>query len=87
MKNVREAMLADREPGAAMPKLLVYETLVKSSSSRLVRAMSVQLLAMSDATTRTEGDMIALVEKSGFKFERIHHMRAIASILEATPVI
>lgn len=46
-----------------------------------------QLLALNNGLTRTEGEMVRLVEKAGFKVENVHEMRAVDAIIEATPIV
>ncbi|KAG5636306.1 hypothetical protein H0H81_008477 [Sphagnurus paluster] len=85
LRNVRQAMLATPGPNPSA-KLVVCEMLLRDSSGRFVRTTSMQLLALNNGVTRTEDEMVKLVEKSGFKVDKIHHMRAVDSIIEASPV-
>ncbi|KAH8079791.1 S-adenosyl-L-methionine-dependent methyltransferase [Cristinia sonorae] len=89
LKNVRAAMLArsDGSESATAPKLLLCEMLLRPTSSRFVRTTSMQLLALNNGVTRTEGEMRKLVEVAGFKVVKIHEMRAVDSIIEASPVV
>ncbi|KAF8079201.1 S-adenosyl-L-methionine-dependent methyltransferase [Lyophyllum atratum] len=82
LTNVRQAMVASPGPDPNA-KLIVCEMLLRDSSSRFVRTTSMQLMALNNGVTRTEAQMVKLVEKSGFKISRIHHMRAVDSIIEA----
>ncbi|KAG6907938.1 hypothetical protein DXG01_006796 [Tephrocybe rancida] len=84
LNNVRQAMLAAPGP-ASDAKLVVCEMLLRDSSARFVRTTSMQLLALNNGVTRTEIEMVRLVEKSGFKVTNVHHMRAVDSIIEASP--
>ncbi|RDB19401.1 O-methyltransferase SfmM3 [Hypsizygus marmoreus] len=89
--NVRQAMLAppstpNTAKVAGKPKLVLCEMLLRASSARFVRTTSMQLLALNNGFTRTETEMVRLVEKSGFAVDRVHHMRAVDSIIEASPV-
>ena len=68
------------------PKLILCEMLLRDSSPRFVRTTSMQILALNNGITRTEPDMVRLVERSGFKVENVHYMRAVDSIVEAVPV-
>jgi hypothetical protein len=68
------------------PKLLLCEMLLRGTSPRFVRTTSMQLLALNNGVTRTETEMVTLVEKSGFRVKQIHQMRAVDSIVEAIPV-
>ncbi|KZW02262.1 S-adenosyl-L-methionine-dependent methyltransferase [Exidia glandulosa HHB12029] len=79
LKNVRDAMAA-AEDGAT---LLVCEMLLREDSSRFVRTTSMQLLALNNGITRTQDAMIALLEQAGLEVKRVHHMRAVDSIIEA----
>jgi hypothetical protein len=87
LKHVRTAMLtnAARDP-IIQPKLILCDTLLHSGSNRFVRAASMQIMAMSSGWTRTETDMIQLLEAAGFSHLRTHRMRADDSVIEATPV-
>lgn len=85
LKNVRQAMLATPSSNA-VPKLVLCEMLLRKLSPRFVRTTSMQLLALNNGVTRTEAEMIRLVEKAGFKVEKVHHMRSVDSIVEARPV-
>ncbi|KAG6811266.1 hypothetical protein H0H92_008259 [Tricholoma furcatifolium] len=84
LNNVRQAMLAAPGP-ASGARLVLCEMLLRSSSARFVRTTSMQLLALNNGITRTETEMVNLVEKSGFKVIKVHHMRAVDSIIEARP--
>ncbi|KAG6847786.1 hypothetical protein H0H93_006002 [Arthromyces matolae] len=83
LTNVRHAMQASSPstPG----KLVLCEMLLRESSARFVRTTSMQLLALNNGVTRTENEMVKLLEKSGFKMTKVHHMRAVDSIIEAIP--
>lgn len=85
LTNVRDAMLANLDSNIR-PKLILCEILLRNSSPRFVRTTSMQLLALNNGVTRTEADILRLVELSGFKVENVHHMRAVDSIVEAVPV-
>ncbi|THH29959.1 hypothetical protein EUX98_g4226 [Antrodiella citrinella] len=86
LKNVRSAMIAGRENSSdPAPKLLLCEMLLRPTSSRFVRTTSMQLLALNDGVTRTEGEMVRLVKAAGFQVVKVHDMRAVDSIIEATP--
>jgi hypothetical protein len=85
LTNVRDAMLLNADI-KAQPKLILCEMLLRESSSRFVRTTSMQLLALNNGVTRTEADMVQLIERSGFRVENIHYMRAVDSIVEAIPV-
>ncbi|EPQ59774.1 S-adenosyl-L-methionine-dependent methyltransferase [Gloeophyllum trabeum ATCC 11539] len=76
LSNVRNAM-------ATNSLLLICDMLLQANSSRFVRATSMQLLALNNGITRTEGDMIHLLEKAGFSVRKVHKMRAVDSIIEA----
>jgi hypothetical protein len=84
-RNVREAMLTNLGT-KTKPKLVICEMLLRDTSPRFVRTTSMQLLALNGGANRTEREVVMLLEKSGFKVEKIHHMRAVDSIVEATPV-
>jgi hypothetical protein len=84
LKNIHEAMLAGPKP-SANPKLVLCEMLLRESSPRFVRTTSMQLLALNNGVTRTEAEMVQLAERSGFRVEKVHHMRSVDSILEAHP--
>ncbi|KAG6856819.1 hypothetical protein H0H87_000291 [Tephrocybe sp. NHM501043] len=86
LNNVRDAMLATPESGSGA-KLIVCEMLLRDSSARFVRTTSMQLLALNNGVTRTEIEMVKLIERSGFKVAKVHHMRAVDSIIEAIPVL
>ena len=85
LRNVREAMLANLDP-SIRPRLILCEMLLRASSPRFVYTTSVQLLALNNGITRTEAEMVRLVEVSGFKVEKVHHMRAVDSVVEAVPI-
>lgn len=85
LKNVRAAMTAGRSDSAGPGTLLLCEMLLRPASSRFVRTTSMQLLALNDGVTRTDAEMVKLVETAGFEVRRIHDMRAVDSIIEATP--
>ena len=88
LRNVRSAMLtSDREEGAPAPTLLVCEMLLQATSSRFVHTTSMQLLALNNGATRTEGEMLALVVRAGFRVVQVHAMRAVDSIIEAVPLV
>jgi hypothetical protein len=85
LTNIRDAMLANAD-SKTQPKLILCEMLLRGSSSRFVRTTSMQLLVLNNGVTRTEADMVRLVERSGFKVENIHYLRAVDSIVQAIPV-
>lgn len=85
LKNVRAAMLAGRGSETGVPTLLLCEMLLRANSSRFVRTTSMQLLALNNGVTRTEGEMVRLAEAAGFRVRKVHAMRAADSIIEATP--
>ena len=78
-------MLASKPDGSDTPTLLLCEMLLRPTSSRFVRTTSMQLLALNNGVTRTEGDMIKLVRAAGFQVRKVHEMRAVDSIIEASP--
>ncbi|GLB43619.1 putative O-methyltransferase [Lyophyllum shimeji] len=82
LRNVRQAMCAAPGPDPNA-KLILCEMLLRDSSARFMRTTSMQLLALNNGVTRTEAEMVKLVEMSGFNISRIHHMRAADSIIEA----
>lgn len=85
LKHVRTAMsLYVANNPATRPKLILCETLLLPSSNRFIRAASMQIMSMSNGWTRTEFDMIRLLEAAGFLFVKTHRMRADNSIVEAT---
>lgn len=75
----REAMSS--HTGGA--RLLLVEMLLREESSRFVRTTSMQLLALNSGITRTQGEMEALVVKAGMKVNKVTHMRAVDSVIEA----
>lgn len=79
-------MIAGRPAGAEAPTLLLCEMLLRPDSSRFVRTTSMQLLALNNGVTRTEGEMTGLVKAAGFQVRKVHEMRAADSIIEATPL-
>ena len=78
---------AERAGGAPAPTLLVCEMLLQATSSRFVHTTSMQLLALNNGATRTEGEMLALVVRAGFRVVQVHAMRAVDSIIEAVPLV
>ncbi|KAF9445422.1 S-adenosyl-L-methionine-dependent methyltransferase [Macrolepiota fuliginosa MF-IS2] len=85
LKQVRHAMsLYVADGSAVQPKLILCETLLLPTSNRFVRAASMQILSMSNGWTRTEADMVRLLEAAGFVAIKTHRMRADDSIVEAT---
>lgn len=83
--HVRTAMsLHIVENPSATPKLILCETLLLPNSNRFIRAASMQIMAMSTGWTRTETDLIRLLEVAGFTFIKSHRMRADDTIVEAT---
>lgn len=88
LKHVRTAMLTGttRDP-PIQPKLILCDTLLHPGSNRFVRAASMQIMAMSNGWTRTETDMIQLLDVAGFSYLRTHRMRADDSIIEAAPTV
>ncbi|KZT20604.1 S-adenosyl-L-methionine-dependent methyltransferase [Neolentinus lepideus HHB14362 ss-1] len=76
LSNVRAVM----EPAS---RLVVCEMLLHPDASRFVRTISMQLLALNNGITRTQGEMMQLVEKAGFKITKVNYMRAADSIIEA----
>ncbi|KAF9446748.1 S-adenosyl-L-methionine-dependent methyltransferase [Macrolepiota fuliginosa MF-IS2] len=85
LKQVRHAMSLHVTDGSAVqPKLILCETLLLPTSNRFVRAASMQILSMSNGWTRTEADMIQLLDTAGFIAVKTHRMRADDSIVEAT---
>ena len=97
LRNVRAAMLASETAGSAdagvlsaqrrKPKLLLCEMLLQERSGRFVYTTSMQLLALNNGKTRTEAEMLALLECAGFEVTNMHAMRAADSIIEATPAL
>ncbi|EKM53028.1 uncharacterized protein PHACADRAFT_259202 [Phanerochaete carnosa HHB-10118-sp] len=88
LSNVRIAMLASNEGARkahGRPKLLLCEMLLQERSGRFVYTTSVQALALNNGKTRTEAEMVGLLERAGFKVVKVHAMRAVDSIIEATP--
>ncbi|KAI0635107.1 S-adenosyl-L-methionine-dependent methyltransferase [Trametes polyzona] len=101
LRNVRAAMLAPPPPptghpasdsgvapvGSARraPKLLVCEMLLQERSGRFAYTTSLQVLALNNGIIRTEAEMVALLEKAGFTVAVVHAMRAVDTIIEATP--
>ncbi|KAF5359577.1 hypothetical protein D9756_003163 [Leucocoprinus leucothites] len=83
--HVRTAMSSNFAANRTVqPKLLLCETLLLPDSNRWVRAASMQIMAMSSGWTRTEADMIRLLEAAGFLYIKSHRMRADDTIVEAT---
>lgn len=76
LSAVRRAMLGQG-------RLLILEMLLKPSSSRFVRMASMQLLALNNGITRTQGEMEDLVKQAGFKVNKVTHLRATDSVIEA----
>lgn len=76
LRNVRLAMNQDS-------RLLLVEMVLRAESPRFVRTTSMQILALSNGVTRTEVEMESLLEKAGFKVNKVTHMRAIDSVIEA----
>jgi hypothetical protein len=74
---VRQAMLTHNS------RLLLVELLLRSDSSRLVRTTSMQLLALNSGLTRTQEEMEILVRRAGFKVDKVTHMRAVDTVMEA----
>ena len=95
LRTVRAAMLASETADGAdpdvqsvqrrKPKLLLCEMLLQEHSGRLVYTTSMQLMALNNGKTRTEGEMLALLESAGFEVTNVHVMPAADSIIEATP--
>ena len=83
LKAVRAAMLANKS--TPPPKLLVCEMLVREDSQRFVYTTSMQLLALNNGITRTEGHMVDLIQRAGYDVKKTHEMRALDFIIEATP--
>jgi len=81
LKAVRNAMLATT--GDTKPKLLVCDMVRREDSPRFVYQMSMQLLSLNNGITRTEGNMVKLVEAAGYKVEKVVAMRAVDFIIEA----
>lgn len=71
----------------AMPKtnsrLLLVEMLLRPDSRRLVHATSVQLLALNNGCMRTQEEIETLFRRTGFKVEKVIHMRATETVIEA----
>jgi len=84
LRNVKAAMTAI--PSPVVQKLVICDLLLHESSSQFVHATSVQILALNNGLIRAEGRMVALVEKSGFRVQTVHHMPAADSIIEAVPL-
>jgi hypothetical protein len=84
LSNVRSAMSADANMAAKTRKLLVCEMLLPERPTQFVRQTSMQLLTLNNGFVRTQAHMIRLIEQAGFKVEKVHHMRAVDSIIEAT---
>ncbi|KAJ3569699.1 hypothetical protein NP233_g4876 [Leucocoprinus birnbaumii] len=85
LKHVRTAMTANLGGNVDFkPKLLLCEMLLHSDSHRFIRTTSMQLLSLNGGLTRTEGEMIKLLEMAGFSAVRSHKMRAADTIIEAT---
>lgn len=78
LSNVRQAM---SEQNSSC--LLLVEMLLRPDSPRFVRMASVQLLVLNRGITRTQDEMVALVEMAGFKVAQVTHMRAVDSVIEA----
>jgi len=89
LSNVRTAMLASdagtRKAHGRAPTLLLCEMLLQKRSGRFVYTTSIQALALNNGKTRTEGEMVGLLERAGFKVVKVHAMRAVDSIIEAIP--
>lgn len=65
------------------PKLILCEMLLRDDSHRFIRTTSMQLLALNGGLTRTETEMVQLVERAGFSVIKSHRMRAVDTIIEA----
>ncbi|CDO74764.1 hypothetical protein BN946_scf185001.g12 [Trametes cinnabarina] len=100
LKNVRAAMLSTpledaiaadgrslpvSHSPAKTPRLLLCEMLLQERSGRFAYTTSIQVLALNNGIIRTKSEMVALLERAGFRVVKSHAMRAADSILEAVP--
>lgn len=85
LKHVHTAMStrATDNP-TAQPKLILCEMLLRPDSHRFIRTTSMQLLSLNGGLTRTETEMVQLVERAGFSVIKSRKMRAADTIIEAT---
>ncbi|KAF9446750.1 S-adenosyl-L-methionine-dependent methyltransferase [Macrolepiota fuliginosa MF-IS2] len=85
LKHVRTAMSTHpTDNPTTQSKLILCEMLLHPDSHRFIRTTSMQLLSLNSGLTRTETEMIRLVEEAGFVVIRSHKMRAADTIIEAT---
>lgn len=77
------AMTADARSNPR-PKLILCEMLLHPDSHRFIRTTSMQLLSLNGGLTRTEAEMVELLEVAGFSVVKTHKMRAADTIIEAT---
>jgi len=84
LRIVRQAMLSSPSSSTEpLPRLIVVEMQIQPTSSRFVRALSMNTLALNNGITRTQEEMERLVTDAGFKVEQVTHMRALDSVIEA----
>ncbi len=85
LKHVHTAMsMCPISDSGGRSKLILCEMLLRADSHRFTRTTSMQLLALNSGLTRTETEMIRLVERAGFSVIKSHRMRAVDTIIEAT---
>ncbi|XP_006459128.1 hypothetical protein AGABI2DRAFT_116080 [Agaricus bisporus var. bisporus H97] len=82
LKHVYTAM-STRSAAHPKPKLILCEMLLRADSHRFIRTTSMQLLSLAGGLTRTELEMVLLLEKAGFSVVRSQRLRAADSIIEA----
>jgi hypothetical protein len=82
-EDVITILSAVRQAMNGQGRLLVVEMLLRADSPRFVRTSSMQILALNNGVTRTQGEMEGLIKKAGFRIEKVTSMRAVDSVIEA----
>jgi len=83
LRNVREAMLAPG--GASSPTLLIGDLVVTPHSSEFLQSTSIQVLSLGGGMERTLMEYRALLERAGFRLERVEHLGSLETVLVARP--
>jgi hypothetical protein len=83
LRNVREAMLAPG--GASSPTLLIGDLVVTPHSSEFLQSTSIQVLSLGGGMERTVMEYRALLERAGFRLERVEHLGSLETVLVARP--
>jgi hypothetical protein len=84
LKHVRIAMSASLAVDSkCRPKLVLCEMLLRDNSHRFIRTTSMQILSLNGGLTRTETEMVKLLDIAGFSVVKVHQMRAADTIIEA----